>query len=176
MTFRLILALAFSLALHAGLLAPDLLRRLLPVPPPPPLQASLRLPPKVEAAPADPVLKNTIDDEPAPPAAPPKPTPTPRAAPKAPAKSAVREVQSAQRKLSKQLFYPPEAVARGIEGDVWLILKLGDDGEIVDVGIAQSSGHAILDNAAIRAAYAMGKQTGTSSRELIVPAYFRLLP
>jgi len=102
--------------------------------------------------------------------------PSPRAIPKAPTKNAVREVQSAQRKLSKQLFYPPEAVARGIEGDVWLILKLGDDGEILDVGIAQSSGHAILDNAAIKAAYAMGKQIGATSRELIVPAHFQLLP
>lgn len=174
MTFRLILALAFSLALHAGLLAPDLLRRLLPVQPHPPLQATLRLPPKVEAAPADPLLKNTIDDEQAPQAKP--PTPAPRAAPRVPAKSAVSAVQSAQRKLSKQLFYPPEAVARGIEGDVWLILKLGDDGEILDVDIAQSSGHTILDNAAKKAAYAMGKQTGAPSRELIVPAYFRLLP
>ncbi len=176
MTFRLIPALAFSLALHAGLLAPDLLQRLLPAQPRPPLQATLRLPPKVEAAPADLLLKNTIDAEPAPQAKPPAPVPSPRAIPKAPTKNAVREVQSAQRKLSKQLFYPPEAVARGIEGDVWLILKLGDDGEILDVGIAQSSGHAILDNAAIKAAYAMGKQIGATSRELIVPAHFQLLP
>jgi len=32
----------------------------------------------------------------------------------------------------------------------------------------------MLDNAAIKAAYAMGRLTGASSRELILPVIFRL--
>ena len=83
-------------------------------------------------------------------------------------------MQAAQRKLSKHVFYPPEAVSRGLEGDVRLIVKLASDGRIDDVQLAASSGHPLLDNAAIRAAYAMGSLAGASGRELIVPVYFRL--
>ncbi len=173
MTLRLIPALALSIALHIGILLPDFVNRLALAPPPPTLLATLRLPPGPEAAAADPLLKNTIDAEEAPQVvAPARITPAPTQA--TPRAAARREAQKMQRKLSKLLFYPPEAVARGIEGDVWLLLKLSPDGEIIDVGIATSSGHTILDNAAIKAAYAMGKQTGATARELIVPAYFRL--
>ena len=65
-------------------------------------------------------------------------------------------------------------VERGIEGEVRLILKLGADGVVDDVSIAASSGYPILDNAAIKAAYAMGRLAGTTSRELILPVIFRL--
>ena len=85
-----------------------------------------------------------------------------------------RDVQIAQRKFSKTQFYPQEAVKQGIEGDVRLILRLSTDGTVDDVSIAASSGHLILDNAAIKAAYAMGKLTGVVSRELILPVSFRL--
>jgi protein TonB len=173
MTLRLIPALALSLALHVGVFLPDLVKRLAPAPPPT-LLATLRLPPKPEVAP-EPLLKNTIDAEETPQVVTP-PRLAPAAAQASPRAAAKREAQKMQRKLSKHLFYPPEAVARGIEGDVWLLLKLSPDGEIVDVGIATSSGHSILDNAAIKAAYAMGRQAGATTRELIVPAYFRLEP
>ena len=177
MSLRLILALALSLALHAALVVPDLLRRFAAAPPRPALQAVLRLPPKPETPPAEPLLKNTIDSEPAPakrqppPELKPPPPTTPPAKPKVAAK---REVQIAQRKLSQHLFYPPEAVARGIEGEVRLIVKLSADGSVDNVSIAASSGHPLLDNAAIKAAYAMGRLTGATSRELILPVVFRL--
>ena len=76
--------------------------------------------------------------------------------------------------MSQYVYYPPEAVTRGIEGEVRLILKLSTDGSVEDVVIGASSGHPILDNAAIKAAYAMGKLTGVTSRELILPVSFRL--
>lgn len=170
MSPRLIFALALSLALHGGLVVPDLVKRLAVAPPRPALQAVLRLPPAPEAIPAEPLLKNTIDPKEAPPVKPPPKT-APQAKPKAVAK---REVQVAQRKLSQHLFYPPEAVARGIEGEVRLIVKLSADGAVENVSIAASSGHPLLDNAAIKAAYAMGRLTGASSRELILPVIFRL--
>lgn len=170
MPFRLILALALSLALHGGLLLPDLLKRPPVAPPRPALQAVLRLPPKPET-PAEPLLKNTLDSEEAPPVAE-LPPPTVRKA--KPENTLRRDVQVAQRKLSEQQFYPLEAVEQGIEGEVRLILKLSADGTVDDVNIAVSSGHAILDNAAIKAAYAMDPLTGVKSRELILPVIFRL--
>ncbi|MBS1227216.1 MAG: TonB family protein [Proteobacteria bacterium] len=176
MSPRLIFALALSLALHASLVLPDLLGRLAVARPRPALQAVLRLPPKPEAPPpAEPLLKNTMDPEETPPEPmqPPKPAPK-TTKPTAPKVVAKREVQVAQRKISEHLFYPPEAIARGIEGEVRLIVKLSADGAVEDVSIAASSGHPLLDNAAIKAAYAMGRLTGASSRELILPVIFRL--
>lgn len=175
MPLRLILALALSLAVHSALFLPDILKRFSVAPPRPALQATLRLPPLPEMPTADPLLKNTIDPEEAPQVDTPPPPLTPARPPVAQAKSmARREVQVAQRKLSEHLFYPPEAVARGLEGEVRVIVKLGADGSVDDVGIAASSGHPILDNAAVKAAYAMGRLAGSSSRELILPVIFRL--
>ena len=170
MPLRLILAFALSLALHGGLLLPDILKRLPVAPPPPALQALLRLPPKPEAVPAEPLLKNTLDNEEAPRVA----KVPPAVQQEKPGNMLRRDVQVAQKKLSKTQFYPPQAVEQGIEGDVRLILKLSADGTVDDVSIAASSGHPILDNAAIKAAYAMGKLTGVTSRELILPVIFRL--
>lgn len=169
MSPHLILAYALSLALHGSLLLPDLLKRQPAPPPPPALQARLRLPP-VPELPPEPLLKNTLEEEAQPTLeAPPPPKPQPTE--KTPAR---RDVQAAQRKLSEHLFYPPEAVARGLEGEVRLILTLSASGSVEDVAVAASSGHPVLDNAAIRAAYAMGKLSGSPSRELILPVLFRL--
>jgi protein TonB len=164
---RLLLALALSLAAHGALLVPDLGKRL--APPPPALQALLRPPIERPVEPVEPLLKNTIDSETAPRAEKPLPAPESKAR-----GSQKREVQSAQRKLSQHLFYPAEAVSRGIEGDVRLLVRLDAAGAIIDVSVAATSGHAILDNAAIRAAYAMGKLGAGEARELIVPVIFRL--
>ena len=171
MSLRLITAFALSLVLHGGLLLPDILKRLSVAPPRPALQATLRLPPKREEPPAEPLLKDTIATEDTPEVA-----KTPPPAPAPPTKNALvkREVQEAQRKMSQYVYYPPEAVTHGIEGEVRLILKFATDGSVEDVVLAASSGHPILDNAAIKAAYAMGKLTGVTSRELILPVSFRL--
>jgi protein TonB len=174
---RLIPALALSIALHIGIFLPDFVNSLALAGKAPALLATLRLPPKPEV-PTESLLKNTIDAEQMPQVAvPPHIMPTPaRVNAKSEARRATREIERTQRKLSKQLFYPPEAVERGIEGDVWLILKYSADGEIIDVGIATSSGHPILDNAAVKAAYAMPKDAGAASREEIVRAHFHLEP
>ena len=175
---RLTLAFALSLAVHGAALLPDFLKRLPAAPPKPPLQAMLRLPPAPEPRPVEPLLKNTLDKEVAPkevePPPPPPPKPVEPAPKPVPKNTQKRDIQIAQRKLSEQQFYPPEAIARNIEGEVRLIIKLAENGTVDDVAIAASSGHAILDSAAIRAAYAMGSLTGVTSRELILPVVFRL--
>lgn len=175
MPSRLILALALSLALHASLLLPPVRK---PDGPPrqPALEALLRLPAKTEVSDGEALLKNTLAVERAPAAAKPPPPapPAPRASQPVAKTSVRREVEAAQRKLSPHLYYPPEAVARGLEGEVRLILTLGDDGSIAEVSIGTSSGHPILDKAAIKAAYAMGKVNWAHSHELILPVIFRL--
>ena len=173
MSSRLILALVFSLALHGSLFLPDaLVKRLAAASPRPALQALLRLPPKPEVPPIDPLLKNTLDAEKVTPVAqPPLPEKLAKTARPATVKQAVK---AAQKKLSRHLYYPPDAVSQGIEGEVRLLVTLAVDGRIADVSVAASSGHPILDNAALKAAYAMGALSGTGERELILPVIFRL--
>ncbi|MBK6435829.1 MAG: energy transducer TonB [Rhodanobacteraceae bacterium] len=45
--------------------------------------------------------------------------------------------------------YPPQAIKRHLEGEVMLIVSVGADGYPEAVSIQRSSGHAILDRAAI---------------------------
>lgn len=179
---RLLLAFAASLLAHAGALLPGLL----PAggkPPPPALQVRLRsLSPVVAEA----LVKNTLEAEPEaprepespaprPPAASPaRPVPTPRSSEPPAPKAEARALRAAQRKLAEHTYYPPEAIARNLEGEARVIVVLGDDGSIADVQLAASSGHALLDNAALKAAWAIGRLPGAGVRQLILPVSFRL--
>jgi len=84
--------------------------------------------------------------------------------------SALRRAQTA---LSEHLFYPPEAIARGIEGEVILLLILSDRGQLVSATVARSSGHAVLDQAALDAAQRIGALPG-NPRQTLFPVSFRL--
>jgi protein TonB len=84
--------------------------------------------------------------------------------------SSLRRAQSA---LSDHLFYPPEAVARGLEGEVVLLLVLPDNGRLISADIARSSGHALLDQAALDAARRIGALPGNPCQTLF-PVSFRL--
>lgn len=171
---RLLVSLACSLAAHAAVLGSDALRR-----PPeqpaarPALRATLAAMPAERPPPAEALLKNTLPDEAE--ARPPAPPPPP-AAPPAPrrASPASRPHEAAQRKLSRHVFYPPEAIARGLEGEVRVLVVLAADGSVTDVQVAAGSGHPLLDQAALRAAWAMGALPGLGARELILPVVFRL--
>lgn len=163
---RLALAFAASLLLHAAALgggawlaAPP---RAKPAATPAMLDATL-LPPKT---PAEPLLKDTLAEA----------EPAPRLAPRPAAERTGprRPEAAARRKLAEHVFYPAEAVARGIEGEVRLLLILAEDGSVLDAQVASSSGHSLLDQAALRAAYAMGRLAGAGRRELILPVEFRL--
>jgi periplasmic protein TonB len=79
----------------------------------------------------------------------------------------------AQAALSKHLFYPPQAVAQGLEGDVILLLSLSESGQLVSAAVARSSGHAILDQAALDAARHIGALPG-NPRQTLFPVSFRL--
>ena len=79
----------------------------------------------------------------------------------------------AQAALSEHLFYPPEAVARGLEGEVILLLTLTESGQLASAAIARSSGHALLDQAALDAARHIGALPG-NPRQTLFPVSFRL--
>lgn len=70
-------------------------------------------------------------------------------------------------------FYPPEAIARGIQGETILMLRYRADGTLLDAKIARSSGHAILDQAALRAVRAT-QRTADGEREVLFPVTFAL--
>jgi len=82
-------------------------------------------------------------------------------------------LRRATRALSKHLFYPPLAVAQGLEGEAVLLLILADGGQVVDASIVRSSGHALLDRAALDAARQIGALPG-NPRQTLFPVSFRL--
>jgi len=70
-------------------------------------------------------------------------------------------------------FYPPEAIAKGLEGEAILMLRFDADGALIDARIAKSSGHVILDEAAVRAIRAMPR-FASGPREMLFPVTFAL--
>ena len=84
-----------------------------------------------------------------------------------------RSLRQAQTALAEHLFYPPDAVARGLEGEVILLLNLSESGQLVSATIARGSGHAVLDQAALDAARRIGTLPG-SPRQTLFPVSFRL--
>jgi TonB family protein len=55
-------------------------------------------------------------------------------------------------KVYGKIRYPKRAVRRGLQGRLELDVTLSKEGKLLDINVAQPSGHAILDNAAIKAA------------------------
>lgn len=175
---RLLLAVALSLLLHAAVIGlpgigflrgPDLNRF--------PLEARLlSSAPKTPQDPDAALLKDTLTEE--------SPDRSPAATtldivPRDPQASAAdapapADIKQAKRKPAQHRFYPQEAAAQGIEGEVRLRLTLDAAGRLVDVQIAASSGHAELDQAALRAARALSPLPGLGVREMILPVVFRL--
>jgi protein TonB len=167
-TRRLLLALATSLALHIALLGLGLPQGKVS---PRSTAISARLLPPATVKPAEPLLKDTLAEPETPQALPAPPKPREgkgrRPAPRTPE-------EAARRKLSEVLFYPPEARARGLEGEVRLLLTLDANGAIQDAQVAAGSGYRILDEAAVKAAFAMGSLPDADAREVILPVVFRL--
>lgn len=64
-------------------------------------------------------------------------------------------LESWQRKVTRigQLNYPREAQANGITGSLRLLVIIAPDGDLTDVRLLESSGHSVLDDAAVRIVY-----------------------
>ena len=84
-----------------------------------------------------------------------------------------QSLRRAQTALAEHLFYPPQAVAQGLEGDVILLLTLSENGQLVSASIARGSGHALLDHAALDAARRLGALPG-NPRQTLFPVRFFL--
>ena len=95
-------------------------------------------------------------------------------------KQSNRSIKKVQRKertikyfLSKHLFYPPEAIAEHLQGQVKIILVIGENGLLIDSSIAISSGYPILDSAALSAVRAFGKFDEPPG-EILLPVTFKI--
>lgn len=169
--FRLFAALALSLSLHVLPVLPDMLADTLRPPPAPPIQATLRTLPPPTAAPA-PVLK--MPEPPPRRSEPPKQHRENTAAPSAP-KTWTQVVREQLKKLDAAgQFYPAEAIARGLEGEALVLLIIDESGQVVATRLEQSSGHALLDEAALRAARSLKALPADAPRQTVLPVRFRL--
>jgi len=176
-------ALAISLALHALLVsAPAWRVRTLAQPP---LTVSLREPPATAesqppallpelAPPLPPVQpKLQLPERPA------KPAARPVAEPAAPQTAGIqplsgRAAQVAGEQMARALLYPPEAIERGLQGEALVLLFLDESGNAVAARLEASSGYALLDDAAVRAARTLRALPSGAPREALLPVRFRL--
>lgn len=163
------LALAMSALLHAALLASGELLGLFSPAVRPVVAPALvvRLPPLPET---EPLLKNSLRQNGRMSAA--RNSSATLGKPRQDA--ALEPEQAARQKLAEHRFYPPEAIARGLQGEVRLLLILSPAGDVLEARIASSSGHPLLDRAATEAAYALQRLSADGARELILPVIFKL--
>ena len=80
----------------------------------------------------------------------------------------------AAEQVANELFYPPEAIERGLEGEVLVLLFLDVAGNAIAARVESSSGHALLDAAALRAARTLKSLPAGAPREALLPVRFRL--
>ncbi|MDR1888135.1 MAG: energy transducer TonB [Zoogloeaceae bacterium] len=176
----LLLALLFSLLAHVGLIfglpaqwrhpAPPgsqtpLAARL--VEPPPELALSPELPDEVE-------LSLDAPDEPAP--SPASSRPPPRAAPET---TPLEKLAASARRQLNQLarqgdFYPLEAIQNHWQGEAWVQIFLDENGNVIAARVEESSGHPILDEAALKAARALKSLPADGLESVVLPVRFRL--
>jgi periplasmic protein TonB len=86
------------------------------------------------------------------------------------------ELRETLGRLSETILFPPEALERGLEGEVTLLVQLGEGGRILDASIASGSGHKVLDDAAVRAVLKLGTLGPSSAnKSILLPVRFRIL-
>lgn len=79
-------------------------------------------------------------------------------------------------RLSEELLYPADALRRGLEGEVVILVELGEDGRILEASIASGSGHPTLDDAAVRAVKRLGTLGPASAhKSILLPVRFRII-
>ena len=82
--------------------------------------------------------------------------------------------RKAAEQLARELPYPAEAIERGWQGEALVLLFLDNAGSVVAARLESSSGHAILDDAAVRAARQLRSLPDSAPREALLPVRFRL--
>jgi periplasmic protein TonB len=145
-----------------------------------------RLEPRVESDPsAEELLKNTIKPSPEP-TTKAEEKPPPRTDSKTPSQRKRHTTAKIERlseaelgetlaRLSETLLYPPDALRLGLEGEVVLLLEIDQSGRLVSASVAASSGHGILDAAAIRAArHVRSFGDSAAGKAILLPVRFKL--
>lgn len=145
----------------------------------PPLEVSLtppEAPPPALLAPEPPVPETTpeIVKAPVPPEHSPAPPPVSGPAPAAAAGTVAAITQAATRQIAQYLFYPPEAIAQGLQGQALVRLYLDEKGDAIAARLERSSGYPLLDDAAVRAATTVRSMPEGGAREILLPVRFRL--
>ena len=82
--------------------------------------------------------------------------------------------QRAGEQLAREMLYPPEAIERGLQGEALVLLFLDEAGDAVAARLESSSGHALLDDAAVRAARTLRSLPSSAPREALLQVRFRL--
>lgn len=100
-----------------------------------------------------------------------------RVPPSAPAEElSPNELRETLGRLSETILFPPEALERGLQGEVTLLVELGEGGRILEASVASGSGHRILDEAAVRAVLKLGTLGPSSAnKSIVLPVRFRIL-
>ena len=140
------------------------------------LEAREAEPPPKPVATEEPVIKSKVEEpmkaeitKPRP------PRPKERRAEKAEQLSG-QQLEDALAQLADKLLYPPEAIKHGLQGETVVLLDIGEGGRIASALVASSSGHAVLDQAALRAVRQVGSLSPTlAGRSILLPVRFRLL-
>lgn len=170
------LALMVSLALHLAVLLAGAGRWHVPSPPVP-LEVELPLPEYATqlATQPDPEPAAELETSSVPPSSPVAvpPAPTFPRSHEAPRELSGRALNTALAALAHEDFYPREAIERGIEGRVVLLLTLTEAGAVAAAEVAGTSGHPLLDAAALKAATRIGALPG-GRRQVLLPVEFRL--
>jgi periplasmic protein TonB len=141
------------------------------------LVAELRPPPAPASAPP-----LTLPEPPAPAKADRPPATLPKKTPAATAKPAARPAATWSEAVTQQLrqrdaeglFYPAEAIAQGLQGEVQVLMILDPAGQVSAARVEQGSGHPILDAAALRAVRSLRSLPADAPRQVVLPVRFRL--
>lgn len=173
--YRLFAALALSLSLHLLPLLPDLNSGQKPQSTAAPLSAELRSPPAAATPPLSLSEPAKPQDEAAPKA---KPRIAPNPAEKSTSQAAKTWTQAVREHLKKLdnagQFYPADAIARGLEGEVHVLLIIDEAGKVSAARVEQGSGHPLLDDAALRAVRSLQSLPADAPRQVVLPVRFRL--
>ncbi len=131
-------------------------------------------PPKPEVR-EEPAIKSKVEEPMKASITKPRPPPKPKEQ-KKPEPLAGQQLDDALAQLADKLLYPPEAIRLGLQGETVVLLDIGEGGRIASAVVAGTSGHAVLDQAALRAVRQVGSLSPMlAGRSILLPVRFRLL-
>lgn len=91
-----------------------------------------------------------------------------------PVEEYVEESRSLAHLIGDTLVYPLEAIQRGLEGVVILEVTIDQAGAVASAYVVDTSGHRILDDAALDAVFSFVELPEWAGRSELFPVIFRL--